>query len=83
MTPAWAEPFEGWVDSLNGPIGVIVASTKGVNRSMLGNREYPAEVVPVDMAIFGLVTIAWTNGIMKQKYYFKLRFSPQILISMI
>lgn len=35
---------------------------------MLGNKQYPAEVVPVDMAIFGLITIAWTNGIMKQKY---------------
>ena len=67
VTPAWAEPMEGWVDSLNGPIGVIVASAKGVCRTMLGDPQYPAAVVPVDMAIFGLITIAYTVGIMKQK----------------
>ena len=67
MTPAWAEPVEGWVDSLNGPVGVLIASCKGLNRSMLGNNDYNAEVVPVDVAIFGLITIAWTVGTMKQK----------------
>lgn len=24
VSPAWAEPVEGWVDSLNGPIGIMV-----------------------------------------------------------
>lgn len=66
VTPAWAEPCEGWVDSLNGPVGVLIASAKGVNRSMLGNNDYNAEVIPVDVGIAGLITIAWTVGTMKQ-----------------
>lgn len=33
VSPAWAEPVEGWVDSLNGPIGIMVGkyTTKGTS----------------------------------------------------
>lgn len=31
------EPVPGWVDSLNGPIGILVGAGKGVIRSMLCN----------------------------------------------
>jgi len=47
------------VDSLNGPVGVIVAGGKGVIRSMLCSPDYEAEVVPVDIAINALILIAW------------------------
>ncbi len=67
VTPAWQEPIPGWVDSLNGPIGIMVAAGKGVIRSMLCNGEYTAEVIPVDQAIAGLIGIAWTVGRVKEK----------------
>ncbi|XP_060858059.1 putative fatty acyl-CoA reductase CG5065 [Metopolophium dirhodum] len=59
VTPSFKEPVPGWVDSLNGPVGVIVAGGKGVIRSMLCSPDYEAEVVPVDIAINALILIAW------------------------
>lgn len=44
VTPALAEPLPGWVDSLNGPVGVMIGAGKGVIRSMMCNGEYKAEV---------------------------------------
>ncbi|XP_055599486.1 putative fatty acyl-CoA reductase CG5065 isoform X2 [Uranotaenia lowii] len=62
VVPAWEEPVQGWVDSLNGPVGIMVAGGKGVLRSMLCNPEYNAEVIPVDKAINGLIIIAYNIG---------------------
>ncbi|XP_063982150.1 putative fatty acyl-CoA reductase CG5065 isoform X1 [Diachasmimorpha longicaudata] len=58
VTPAWEEPLPGWVDSLNGPVGLIVGAGKGVIRSMHCNGNYHAEVVSVDFAINALIAIA-------------------------
>lgn len=48
----------GWVDNLNGPVGIMVGAGKGVIRSMLCNGNYHAEVIPVDFAINSLIAIA-------------------------
>lgn len=52
----------GWVDSLNGPVGVVVAAGKGLIRSMMVAEQFRAEVVPVDIAINAIITIAWERG---------------------
>lgn len=67
VIPAWKEPLPGWVDSLNGPIGIMVAGGKGVIRSMMCEADYTAEVIPVDQAINGLIAIAYTVATMKKK----------------
>jgi alcohol-forming fatty acyl-CoA reductase len=51
VTPAYKEPMPGWVDSLNGPIGIMVAGGKGVIRSMICEESFTAEVIPVDQAV--------------------------------
>lgn len=58
VTPALAEPLPGWVDNLNGPVGIMVGAGKGVIRSMLCNGNYHAEMIPVDFAINSLIAIA-------------------------
>lgn len=58
VVPAFREPLPGWVDSLNGPIGVLVASGKGVLRSMMCNEKYGAEVIPVDICINLIIAAA-------------------------
>jgi alcohol-forming fatty acyl-CoA reductase len=68
VIPAFEEPLPGWVDSLNGPIGVMVGGGKGVIRSMLCDGTLNAEVIPVDIAINGLIAIAWKVATMKNKY---------------
>lgn len=67
VTPAHQEPLPGWVDSLNGPIGIMVAGGKGVIRSMLCEAEFEAEVIPVDHAINSLIGIAYSVATMEQK----------------
>jgi fatty acyl-CoA reductase len=62
VTPAFKDPVAGWVDNLNGPIGLLVGGGKGVIRSMHCKGENEAQVVPVDMAINGLIAIAWRTG---------------------
>lgn len=62
VIPALREPCPGWVDSLNGPMGVIVAAGKGVLRSMLVEARNHAEVLPVDVAINGLIVMAWVRA---------------------
>ncbi|XP_011503669.1 PREDICTED: putative fatty acyl-CoA reductase CG5065 [Ceratosolen solmsi marchali] len=44
VTPAWSEPLPGWVDNLNGPVGLIVGAGKGIIRSMHCNGNYHAEI---------------------------------------
>lgn len=61
------EPLEGWVDSLNGPIGIMIAGGKGVLRTMMCEVGYTAEVIPVDMAINGIISIAYIMGTMAER----------------
>ncbi|XP_066995732.2 putative fatty acyl-CoA reductase CG5065 isoform X2 [Anabrus simplex] len=63
VSPALKEPLPGWVDTLNGPVGLLVGAGKGVIRSMLCHPEYTAELVPVDIAINAMITIAWDTGV--------------------
>ncbi|KAF2896919.1 hypothetical protein ILUMI_09255 [Ignelater luminosus] len=62
VTPASIEPLPGWVDSLNGPMGIVVGGGKGVIRSVHAIPENRAQVVPVDVAISALIVIAWKMG---------------------
>ncbi|XP_039296931.1 putative fatty acyl-CoA reductase CG5065 [Nilaparvata lugens] len=62
VCPAFKEPLPGWVDSLNGPVGVSVAGGKGVIRSMLCHGENRAEVIPVDIAINAAISASWVRG---------------------
>lgn len=67
VTPAWKEPVPGWVDSLNGPVGLLVGAGKGVIRSMHCRGELHSEVIPVDIAINGLISLAAKEGARKER----------------
>ncbi|KAJ1521680.1 hypothetical protein ONE63_003323 [Megalurothrips usitatus] len=64
VTAALREPVPGWVDSLNGPTGILIASGKGVLRSMMCNDNTHAELVPVDMCINALILIAYKRTLL-------------------
>ncbi|XP_037955528.1 putative fatty acyl-CoA reductase CG5065 [Teleopsis dalmanni] len=63
VSPSAYEPIPGWVDNLNGPTGLMVGAGKGVIRSMLIDTRQKSEVIPVDYAINGLVTIPYKFSI--------------------
>ncbi|KAG7307567.1 hypothetical protein JYU34_007785 [Plutella xylostella] len=67
VTPSFKEPMPGWVDNLNGPIGLMVGAGKGVIRSMHCYGHYHAEVIPVDIAINALICIGWEIGTQKER----------------
>lgn len=62
VTAAWREPFPGWVDNINGPTGMILASGKGILRTMLFDSEACADLIPVDMVINLMISVAWYTG---------------------
>jgi len=68
VIPAIAEPLPGWVDNLNGPVGLFVAGGKGVLRSIHCNANYNAEITPVDIAINNLIVIAYRIATKQEEY---------------
>lgn len=67
MCPAFKEPVAGWVDNLNGPVGLMLAAGKGVIRTMLVDGNLKAQVIPVDTAINGVIAIGAIEGSRKDK----------------
>ncbi|XP_034255924.1 putative fatty acyl-CoA reductase CG5065 isoform X2 [Thrips palmi] len=59
VCPSWEEPVPGWVDNLNGPVGVMAAAGKGVIRSMYCRADYNAEVIPLDFAVNSTLVAAF------------------------
>ncbi|UYV79094.1 hypothetical protein LAZ67_17001112 [Cordylochernes scorpioides] len=58
VTAAWQEPLPGWVDNMNGPTGIIVASMKGIFSSMHCDRSCVADLIPVDIVINLVIAVA-------------------------
>ncbi|KAJ8971090.1 hypothetical protein NQ317_006503 [Molorchus minor] len=67
VIPATEEPLPGWVDSLNGPVGLLVGGGKGVIRSMYCKGENKGQFIPVDFAINASIVIAYLVGSAKTK----------------
>lgn len=59
VTAAWREPYPGWVDNINGPTGMVLAVGKGLLRTMLSDSKACADLIPVDMVINLMITVAW------------------------
>ncbi|XP_018563270.1 putative fatty acyl-CoA reductase CG5065 [Anoplophora glabripennis] len=62
VIPAVDEPVPGWVDSLNGPVGLLVGAGKGVIRSMYCNGGNRGQFIPVDFAINTTIVVAQMVG---------------------
>ncbi|KAG5682565.1 hypothetical protein PVAND_011910 [Polypedilum vanderplanki] len=58
IIPSLYEPVVGWVDSLNGPAGLMMGAAKGVIRSMLVDSDSETEAIPLDIAVNGIILIA-------------------------
>ncbi|XP_045531138.1 putative fatty acyl-CoA reductase CG5065 [Pieris brassicae] len=67
VCPALSEPLPGWVDNLNGPVGLMLGAGKGAIRSMLCDGSLFAQVIPVDTAINAIIAIGMIEGLRKEK----------------
>ncbi|KAG9511028.1 putative fatty acyl-CoA reductase, partial [Fragariocoptes setiger] len=59
---AWREPIRGWVDNLNGPTGLLLAIGKGLLRTMQVDRKNRADIVPVDVVVNTMISVAWKTA---------------------
>ncbi|XP_015788751.1 putative fatty acyl-CoA reductase CG5065 [Tetranychus urticae] len=66
VTAAAREPCAGWVDNMNGPTGLVLASSKGILRTMLIDSKATADLIPVDTVINLMITVAWYTATRQQ-----------------
>jgi fatty acyl-CoA reductase len=64
---AWKEPFPGWIDNYNGPSGIYIAAGRGLLRSMKGESKASADIVPVDIPVNIMITVAWYTAVARPK----------------
>lgn len=56
------EPFPGWVDNFNGPVGILVGSGIGLTRTMHCDPDNVADYTPVDVCIKAIIIAAWKRA---------------------
>lgn len=59
MICSYKEPIRSWSDNIYGPTGVMVGAGTGVLRVIHAKGENAANMVPVDMAVNGVIAAAW------------------------
>lgn len=62
VTAALKQPYPGWIEGMNGPTGLMIGAARGVVRSMHCNPDFPADIVPVDIAINAIIAAAYERG---------------------
>ncbi|CAH0712827.1 unnamed protein product, partial [Brenthis ino] len=60
-----SEPVAGWVENLNGPVGMLIASGKGILRTLYTDPDLVSDYIPVDVAIKAFIAGAWIRGTKK------------------
>ncbi|XP_070499596.1 fatty acyl-CoA reductase 1-like [Chironomus tepperi] len=56
VTPSNMEPEMGWVDSLNGPMGVLLGASSGILRTVHGNGDLTCDLIPCDFVANCVIT---------------------------
>lgn len=56
------EPFPGWIDNFNGPVGLLVGSGLGIMRTMYCDPDNIADFTPVDTCIKAMIIAAWKRA---------------------
>ncbi|XP_035673692.1 fatty acyl-CoA reductase 1-like [Branchiostoma floridae] len=60
---SWREPLVGWCDNFNGPSGLFVAIGKGLLRTMRGEYNAYADIIPVDLPANLMIAVAWDTAV--------------------
>ncbi|CAH2101747.1 unnamed protein product [Euphydryas editha] len=56
------DPFPGWIDNFNGPVGILVACGKGILRTIYSSPDIVSDYIPVDVAIKSFIAASWIRG---------------------
>ncbi|XP_063706220.1 fatty acyl-CoA reductase 1-like [Culicoides brevitarsis] len=63
VTAAAYEPFIGWTDSFNGPAAIMVETARGTIKSVIGDGNKVADVIPVDLVANTIIASVWHQTI--------------------
>lgn len=55
VCPSYEEPFPGWVDSINGPMGVLVGASSGLLRTVHGDGNIVPDLIPCDFVVNSII----------------------------
>lgn len=67
ISTATDDPIKGWIDNFNGPIGLMIAVSKGVVRIAYTDKMLVADYMPVDISIKSMIVAAWHRSQSKYK----------------
>ncbi|XP_045770532.1 fatty acyl-CoA reductase 1-like [Maniola jurtina] len=56
------EPVPGWIENFNGPVGLSIASAKGILRTVYAGSDIIADFIPVDVVVKGFIVASWIRG---------------------
>lgn len=59
---AWEEPFCGYVDNFNGPMGILLASHIGISKTMRCNPNVVLDMCPVDACVKAMIISTWKRA---------------------
>lgn len=62
------EPAEGWVDTINGPVGLSILGALGILQKIKVNSEVVFDLIPADTVSNALVSIAWASTERKSEF---------------
>jgi len=62
VVASWKYPMKGWVDNLNGPTGAMAGIATGVLRTMHVEKDFVADLIPVDVVINAMIVAAWKTA---------------------
>lgn len=58
VTPSIRDPIPGWVDNVNGPMGLGVLASLGILRNIDWNYDGVSDVIPVDFVVNTMLSVA-------------------------
>ncbi|KAK3916042.1 Putative fatty acyl-CoA reductase [Frankliniella fusca] len=65
------EPMPGWVDNLNGPMALCVGVSKGLIHTALADENSVMDMVPVDIAVNGIILAIYETMMKMWRTYMK------------
>ncbi|XP_054280095.1 putative fatty acyl-CoA reductase CG5065 [Macrosteles quadrilineatus] len=63
VVSTWKDPVPGWLDNLNGPVGVMMGAGHGVLRVSMCDPDVVPDYMPVDIAIRAILVAVYQKGI--------------------
>ncbi|CRK98511.1 CLUMA_CG011867, isoform A [Clunio marinus] len=62
VTASEVEPVPGYLDNLNGPVGLIIAAQLGLYHVSVGNVSFELNMIPVDICVKGMIVASVKNA---------------------